>query len=125
MESKYALQIRGLSKTYPGVQALSKVDLDIYEGDVHALMGENGAGKSTLIKMISGAETPDEGKLEIFGASYDRMEPALAKNLGIATVYQEFTVFPHLTMAENIYTALGKKTSHIKQLVARHVSNSG
>lgn len=107
MENKYALSVSGLSKAYPGVQALSSVDLDIRQGDVHALMGENGAGKSTLIKMISGAEIPDEGSIEIFGTFYTHMEPILAKSLGIATIYQEFTVFPHLTVAENIF--MGEK----------------
>jgi len=109
MDDKYVLSVRELSKAYPGVQALSSVDMDIREGDVHALMGENGAGKSTLIKMISGAEVPDEGTIEIFGKSYGQMEPALAKSLGIATIYQEFTVFPYLTVAENIF--MGEKTT--------------
>lgn len=98
-----ALSVRGLSKAYPGVQALDKVDIDIRQGDVHALMGENGAGKSTLIKMISGAQTPDEGTIEIFGQSFAHVEPNVAKALGIATIYQEFTVFPDLSVAENIF----------------------
>jgi len=108
MNINNALSIRGLSKAYPGVQALQAVDLDIREGEVHALMGENGAGKSTLIKIISGAERSDEGTIEIFGKVYTHMEPALAKELGIATIYQEYIVFPDLTVAENIF--MGEKT---------------
>ena len=107
MEKKIALSIRGLSKAYPGVQALSSVDVDIREGDVHALMGENGAGKSTLIKMVSGAQPPDEGTISIFGETFDHLEPAQSKKLGVATIYQEFTVFPYLTVAENIF--MGEK----------------
>ena len=75
-------------------------------GEVHALVGENGAGKSTLIKIITGAETPDAGTLTIAGHAVTRMDPALSKSLGIRAIYQQPSLFPHLTIAENIALAL-------------------
>lgn len=109
MDKNTVLSIKGLSKAYPGVQALDNVSLDVYEGEVLALVGENGAGKSTLIKMISGAAQPDAGTIEVFNVPYNRLEPAQAKALGVATIYQEFNVFPDLTVAENIF--VGEETS--------------
>jgi ribose transport system ATP-binding protein len=97
------LAIKNISKSYPGVKALKGIDLDIYEGEIHALVGENGAGKSTLIKVISGAIEPDEGALVFDGLEYRRMTPFLSASLGIQMIYQEFNLIPNLSVAENIF----------------------
>lgn len=97
------LEIRGVSKLYPGVTALNNVNLTFRRGEVHALCGENGAGKSTLIKCISGAIHPTAGEIVIDGETFSGLSPALAKEKGIAVVYQEFTLAPVLTAAENIF----------------------
>lgn len=101
--SKNVLSVRNICKRYVGIQALSDVSIDFETGETHALVGENGAGKSTLIKMISGAEEPDSGELVFDGRSYLKMTPHLARSVGVATIYQEFNLFPSLTVAENIY----------------------
>ena len=99
----YALELRNITKTYPGVVALDKVSLGLKKGEVHALVGENGAGKSTLIKVISGAIAPDEGKIVVEGKEYERMTPALSKSLGIEVIYQELNLIPNLSIAENMF----------------------
>ena len=97
------LKINNISKRYAGVQALNDVSVEFEAGKVHALVGENGAGKSTLIKIISGAETPDGGELVFDGKSFPKVSPFEARELGVATIYQEFNLFSTLTVAENIY----------------------
>lgn len=97
------LSIRNVSKSFVGIRALDNVSVDFSKGEVHALVGENGAGKSTLIKIISGAEVPDKGELVFSGKSYTHMDPHQAQELGVATIYQEFNLFPTLSVAENIY----------------------
>jgi ribose transport system ATP-binding protein len=97
------LSIKNISKSYPGVKALKDVSIDIYEGEVHALVGENGAGKSTLIKIISGAIEPDDGALSFNGLEYRLMTPFLSASLGIQIIYQEFNLIPNLSVAENIF----------------------
>jgi len=97
------LEIKNISKAYPGVQALDDVSIRFREGEVHAIVGENGAGKSTLIKMISGADTPDIGEILYEGRSYEKLTPHKAKSLGIETIYQEFNLIPALSVAENLY----------------------
>lgn len=103
------LEIKGVSKLYPGVTALDKINLTFRRGEIHALCGENGAGKSTLIKCISGAITPTAGEIVIDGERFSGLTPALAKEKGIAVVYQEFTLVPVLTAAENIFMGNFKK----------------
>ncbi len=100
------LAATGIAKSFGAVRALSGVTFDLRPGEVHALVGENGAGKSTLIKIISGAETPDAGTLEIGGRVAHRMDPATARALGIAAIYQQPSLFPDLTVAENIALAV-------------------
>ena len=95
-----------ITKSYAGVRALAGVSLDLFEGEVHALVGENGAGKSTLIKVMTGAVTPDSGTLSVAGAPVTHMSPATSRALGIAAIYQQPALFPHLTVAENIAFAL-------------------
>jgi rhamnose transport system ATP-binding protein len=99
------LRAEGLSKAYAGVQALRDVSLDLRAGEVHAIVGENGAGKSTLIKILTGAVQPDSGTLVIEGAPLAAHGPLAARDRGIAAVYQQPTLFPHLTVTENL--ALG------------------
>lgn len=97
------LEIRHLTKAYPGVVALNDLSMEVRRGECHALIGENGAGKSTLIKSIAGAITPDSGSIVFDGKEYASMTPALSKEVGIGVIYQEFNLCPSLTVAENIY----------------------
>lgn len=99
------LAIRGLTKTYPGVVANKDVDLTIAPGEIHALLGENGAGKSTLVKAIYGLIRPDEGTMEWQGAPYAPAAPAQARATGVAMVFQHFSLFDAMDVAENV--ALG------------------
>ncbi|MFF6780056.1 ATP-binding cassette domain-containing protein [Streptomyces sp. NPDC012510] len=97
------LRIEGIRKTFPGVVALDGVDFDLRRGEVHVLLGENGAGKSTLIKMLSGAYTPDAGRILAQGEEVRIHGAQDSERLGIATIYQEFNLVPDLTVAENIF----------------------
>jgi ABC-type sugar transport system ATPase subunit len=101
------LEVKNMSKRYPGVTALDNVSLSFAKGEIHAIMGENGAGKSTLIKIIAGAETPNSGVIETGGRSYGGMKPAEAQNAGISVIYQEFNLAASLSVAENIF--MGKR----------------
>jgi galactofuranose transport system ATP-binding protein len=94
--------MRGIHKTFPGVQALANVDFDLRSGEIHALMGGNGAGKSTLIKILTGVERPDRGRILLAGKEVTVKSPRHAQALGISTVYQEVNLCPNLTVAENI-----------------------
>ncbi|MDL2238085.1 sugar ABC transporter ATP-binding protein [Christensenellaceae bacterium OttesenSCG-928-K19] len=96
------LKVTGIKKSFGGVQALKGVDLEIKKGEVRSLAGENGCGKSTLIKVISGAHSADAGEVVIDGKRYDSLTPMDAICAGIQVIYQDFAVFPNLTVAENI-----------------------
>jgi monosaccharide-transporting ATPase len=96
------LSMRGISKAFPGVQALTNVDVDLYAGEVQAVVGENGAGKSTLIKILTGVEHPDAGAMTFAGEPYQVHSPQHAQRQGISTVYQEVNLCPNLTVAENV-----------------------
>jgi ABC-type sugar transport system ATPase subunit len=96
------LEIDNISKHYPGVQALQNVSMSVAVGEVRALLGKNGAGKSTLIKILSGATTPDEGQIRVNGVHVQLNNPAAVFAIGIGTVYQEMSLVPGLTVAENI-----------------------
>jgi ABC-type sugar transport system ATPase subunit len=100
------LEAKSISKSFAGVRALKNVSFELIEGEVHALVGENGAGKSTLIKIITGALQPDSGTLEVRGRPVPHNDPGVARSLGIAAIYQQPSLFPHLTVAENIALAL-------------------
>lgn len=104
---KPILTLKNVTKEYPGVLALDHMNLEVYPGEVHALMGENGAGKSTLIKVVSGAIKPNGGTIEYEGTEYTSMTPAMSRKLGIGVIYQEFNLVPDLSVAENIF--LGQK----------------
>jgi rhamnose transport system ATP-binding protein len=100
------LKLTGISKAFAGVHALKGVSFDLQAAEVHALVGENGAGKSTLVRVIAGAHLPDLGTIEIEGAPAAGINPARARALGIATIYQQPALFPDLTVAENIAIGL-------------------
>lgn len=101
--------MRGIDKTFPGVRALQNVDFTLRSGEIHALMGENGAGKSTLIKVLTGVYTKDAGVINLDGQYNVKIHsPQDAQKLGISTVYQEITLCPNLTVAENMYIGRGK-----------------
>src|SRR5246127_1272603 len=97
------LRMTSIGKRFPGVQALDNVGLELLPGEIHALLGENGAGKSTLIKILSGAEQPDSGTIEFGGESVTMTSPHDAQRRGIVTIYQEFTLAPNMTIAENVF----------------------
>jgi len=97
------LAVFGLSKSYPGTQALSGIDLEIMPGEIHGIAGQNGAGKSTLVRILSGAEKPDEGAILIDGAPVRFDSPQSAHAAKIYTVHQELSLMPQLSVAENIY----------------------
>lgn len=97
------LELHGISKLFPGVKALDNVHFNLRKGEIHALVGENGAGKSTFIKVISGAHQADEGEMFLDGEKVNFRNTREAKDAGIATIYQQATVYPHLTVAENIF----------------------
>lgn len=97
------LEVKGISKAFPGVQALKDVDFEIYPGEVVALIGENGAGKSTLIKILSGAYRSDAGTMRLGGEPFDPKDPRHAQQQGIAVIYQEFNLTPNQDVATNIF----------------------
>ena len=103
MAQKTILTMKGITKTFPGVKALSNVDFKLCEGDIHALMGENGAGKSTLIKVLTGIYPFDAGEIIMDGKAMVNKSPQDAQNNGISTVYQEVNLCPNLTVAENLF----------------------
>lgn len=96
------LSMQGVSKAFPGVQALENVDFDLRRGEIHALVGENGAGKSTLVKIITGVERLDSGSVTLDGKPVQVRSPQQAQELGISTVYQEINLCENLSVAENI-----------------------
>jgi len=108
------LEMRGISKSFPGVQALDNVDFTLRRGEVHALMGENGAGKSTLIKVLTGVYARDSGQIRLDGAEVNPRSPKHAESLGMSTVYQEVNLIPHLSVAENI--CLGRQPTFLGKI---------
>lgn len=103
MAENVVLQMKNIHKSFPGVRALQGVDFTLRKGEVHALMGENGAGKSTLIKVLTGVYSKDEGQIFIEGKEVSIHSPQEAQKNGISTVYQEITLCPNLSVAENMY----------------------
>lgn len=102
-ENRVLLNLQSITKQFPGVKALDQVDLEVAAGEVHGIAGENGAGKSTLMKMLTGAYRPDTGKIIFDGVEQNHMTPRKAMELGIACIYQELNLIPHLTVTENIF----------------------
>lgn len=101
------LTVKNITKIYPGVVALNNISMTFEKGEVHALLGENGAGKSTLIKVISGAIEPDHGQIVFDGTVFTKMTPPLAREYGVAVIYQEFSLVESLSVAQNVF--LGKR----------------
>ena len=116
-KKKKVLELKNISKSFPGVKALDEVTFSVEEGTVHVLVGENGAGKSTLIKIINGMYTADEGELYVFGKKVTMHSPRHMKELGIATIHQELNPVPDLTIAENIF--LGRLPTRGPGIVAK------
>ena len=96
------LVMEGISKAFPGVQALDDVSFNLRRGEIHCLVGENGAGKSTLMKVLTGVDKPDTGKILLDGQEIHARSPQHAQSLGISTVYQEINLCPNLSVAENV-----------------------
>src|SRR5688500_12670988 len=109
-----ALEMRGITKSFAGNRVLAGVSLRAAAGEVHALVGENGAGKSTLMKVLAGVHQPDGGEIFIEGRPVRFARPADALAHGVAMIYQELSLAPHLTVAENIF--LGREPLRIKPL---------
>lgn len=97
------LEMKGITKIYPGVVALDRVDFSVERGEVHALLGENGAGKSTLIKILAGAVQRDEGEIWFDGKSYEQYSPNDAIQMGISVIYQEFNLVSKMSIEENVF----------------------
>ncbi|BBJ90344.1 hypothetical protein ECGSH8M2_008810 [Escherichia coli] len=101
--SETFLQMKHITKRFPGVLALNDVQFSLRRGEVHALLGENGAGKSTLMKILSGVYQPDEGEIIFEDKPVSFSDPLSAQNVGITIIHQEFNLFPELTVEENIF----------------------
>ena len=113
-EKEYAVQMVGITKTFPGVVANKKIDFDLKKGEIHGLLGENGAGKTTLMNIISGFYRPDEGEIYVDGKRVKMRSPKDALKLGIGMVYQHFTLVPEFKVVENILLGMdvvGRKLS--------------
>ena len=103
------LELRGITKRYPAVVANDDIHLNVEAGTIHAILGENGAGKSTLMKIIYGATAADDGQIFWHGSPVRISSPSSARQLGIGMVYQHFSLFESITVAENIAIALDRK----------------
>lgn len=103
MDQEIILKMENISKSFPGVQALSEVNLEVYKGEILALVGENGAGKSTLMKILTGVYQKDKGKIIFKGREINPQNPHEAQKLGISIIYQEFNLAPNLDIATNIF----------------------
>jgi ribose transport system ATP-binding protein len=103
MNNEIILEMRQVSKYYPGVKALEDINFQLEKGEIHALVGENGAGKSTLIKVLSGAIQQDQGEIIIESEKAGLLNPCKSEKLGISVIYQEFNLIPYLTVSENIF----------------------
>src|ERR687894_545511 len=97
------LEMRGIAKSFVGVEVLHGVDLDLRAGEVHAIVGENGAGKSTLMKVLAGVHSPDRGTIRIDGEEVSFAHPHAAQAAGVGIIYQEFNLLPDRTVAENVF----------------------
>lgn len=112
--SRLLLKLENITKRFPGVLALDSVHLEVVAGETHGLMGENGAGKSTLIKTLTGAYQPDSGQILFDGQELKSLTPRHAMQLGIACIYQELNLIPHLSVVENIF--LGREVYQLEAL---------
>ncbi|MFC0216033.1 sugar ABC transporter ATP-binding protein [Paenibacillus chartarius] len=115
--SEFVLELRAITKVFPGVKALDQVHFQLKAGEIHALMGENGAGKSTFIKVITGVHRPDEGEMYVNGTKVDFRNPNDAKKYGIAAIYQHVTCYPDLSVTENIFMGQEKINPATKRIL--------
>lgn len=106
--SERLLYTKNIAKTFPGVKALSDISFDLYQGEVHCIVGENGAGKSTFIKILSGALKPDSGEIYIDDRRFSFLDPYLAQSLGVQVIYQENILVPQMSVAENVFVGREK-----------------
>src|SRR6202020_3429804 len=116
-DSAHLLELIGARKRFAGSVALDDVNFDLRSGEVHVLFGEDGAGKSTLINVITGNVTPDAGEYRLAGAVVPHMTPRLARDSGLASVFQEFSLAPDLSVADNLF--LGREPNRVTFLNAR------
>src|SRR5437870_12786560 len=117
METAPLLKMSQISKTFPGVLALDRVDFDLRRGEVHVLLGENGAGKSTLMKILSGAYQKSSGQILLNQQAVEIKNPKHARDLGFGIIYQELNLVPQLSAAENIF--LGREPMRLPGLIDR------
>jgi ribose transport system ATP-binding protein len=108
------LSLSGISKSYGPTEVLSGLDLDIYSGEVVALLGENGAGKSTVSNIVAGAIQPTSGKMSWVGQSYSPMNPREAIQLGLGLIHQELKLLEHLSIAENVFVGRWIKKKRLR-----------
>lgn len=116
------IQMKKINKSFYGIQVLKDIDLDVYKGEIHAICGENGAGKSTLMNILTGSLMPDSGEIIYDGKEVKLFSPKDAQNLGISIVHQELSLFPHLSVAENIYA--GRLPIKKNNIIDRQKMNS-
>ena len=119
------LKMLGVSKRFGATRALKNVDLEVAPGEILALVGENGAGKSTLMKVLSGAHQPDDGQMWLDGEPYRPRNPLDARERGIAMVYQELSLAPHLSVMENILLGIEPTTGPDRTLAGNEVASRG
>lgn len=112
INTKTILELKDITKIYPGVVALNKVSINVMEGEIRGLIGENGAGKSTLIKTLAGAHSPSSGEIVYLGKSYKYLDPNQSMDLGIACIYQELQQIPFMNVTENIFLGREIKKSN-------------
>ncbi|MCP2240323.1 sugar ABC transporter ATP-binding protein [Thermoanaerobacterium thermosaccharolyticum] len=117
MEENLVLKMENINKSFPGVHALKNVYFDLKKGEVHALLGENGAGKSTLMKILTGVYKKDSGTILLHGNEVDFSSPKEAQNMGIAIIFQEFNLLPHLNVAQNIFIGRESKNKKFPALI--------
>ena len=108
LQTQNVLEMQGICKSFPGVRALHDVNFTLKRGEIHGLMGENGAGKSTLIKVMTGVYEKDAGQITVEGKTIHFRSPQGAQDFGVGTVYQEITLCPNLTVAENMFIGRGR-----------------
>ena len=114
MPSDVKLELKNISKSFPGVKALDQVSFSLKKGTVHVLCGENGAGKSTLMKILDGIYQPDEGEIIIDGEKVQIHNPIDARKHGVAMIFQELTYVPDLTVAENVFMGRWPKAGKLR-----------
>ena len=117
LEPGLLLEMRGITKEFPGVRALDRVDFTLRRGETHVLLGENGAGKSTLVKIIAGAYHPDAGTIKVRGRNVRIDSPKTAQRLGVSVIYQEFNLVPYLNVAQNIFLGREPRLRGIRGLL--------